>query len=419
MKFSVRRLLGAAVLIVGGLLSACSGASEPAITRQESTPTVELTTPTTMAASFTATATATEDASPTATDVDATATPTSTEAPTASPTSTEPAATPTTQPSPTAIDLTGFQSEIDELTANVDGTVAVSLAASDGTVLYELNPAEPMEAASLYKLAIMVEVYRERAEGLLSFDDSIELTEGYFNEGADSFGLGDIGSYVSIDSLVTIMITQSSNVAAYALLDHVGSDNVNATMVSLGLDGIQILWSPSPYVPEETEQEVVEDPEVEPEGSEEVEDATIDETTEDESDEPSGSSEPLAGWLAVGAQPVMTVRGESAFNVTQASDLSQLFVLLLNGSVVSEEASQEMLDLLGQQQIYGGLPALLPDGAVAHKTGYLEDGVINDAGVIYTPHGPFVAVVLTEGLSEDVAYNITSQIGLLLYELES
>lgn len=417
MKFSVRRLLGATILVVGGLLSACSGASEPAITQHEPTPTVAPATATAMPAS----PTATEDASPTATDEASTATATSasTEALTASPTSTEPAARPTTQPSPTAVDLTGFQSAIDALTTNVEGTVAVSLAASDGTVLYELNPAEPMEAASLYKLGIMVEVYREQAEGLLSFDDSIELTEGYFHEGADSFGLGDIGSYVSIDSLVSIMITQSSNVAAYALLDHVGSENVNATMSSLGLDGIQIRWSPSPYVPEQSDEEDVEESEVEPEGSDEAVDEPVDETVEDESDEPSGSSEPLAGWLAVGAKPIMTVRGESAFNVTQASDLSQLFVLLLSGSVVSEEASHEMLDLLGQQQIYGGLPALLPDGSVAHKTGYLADGVVNDAGVIYTPHGPFVAVVLTEGLSEDVAYNITSQIGLLLFQLES
>ncbi len=88
-------------------------------------------------------------------------------------------------------------------------------------------------------------------------------------------------------------------------------------------------------------------------------------------------------------------------------------------AVVSESASQEMLDLLGRQEIYGGLPALLPEGTVAHKTGYLEDGVINDAGVIYTPHGPLVAVVLTEGVGEVAAYDIASQIGLLLYQLGS
>ena len=307
------------------------------------------------------------------------------------------------------IDLGEFEAMLDELVSDVDGTVAVSLASVDGTVLWELNADETMEAASLYKLAIMVEVYRQQAEGVLTFDDLIELTGTHFNEGEDSFGLGDIGAEVDIETLMTAMITQSSNVAAYALLELVGSDNVNATMTDLGLEGIQIRWSPQGVVSEDVE------PDVETEQTDEP----VEEPESEETEEPSGSAETMASWLAVQTDMTATLRGETAFNVIQASDLAQLLVLMLNGSVVSESASQEMLDLLGRQEIYGGLPALLPEGAVAHKTGYLEDGVVNDAGVIYTPRGPMVAVVLTEGVGEEAAYDIMAEIGLLLYQLGS
>jgi beta-lactamase class A len=317
----------------------------------------------------------------------------------------------TEPPTEEHVDLDGFAAALDGLVRDVDGTVAVSLMSISGDVLWEMNPYEPMEAASLYKLAIMVEVYRRQEEGGLTFDDTVELTCAHFNEGEDSFLLGDIGAHVSVEALVTSMITLSSNVAAYALLELVGSESVNATMADLGLDGIEIRWSPLQTCSLEPEESV---PEVE---TQETQDSPA-ELPLDETQEPAGAIEPPARWLILGGMSA-TVRGEAAFNVVRSSDLARLFVLMLEGEVVNADASQEMLDLLGHQQIYGGLSALLPEGVVAHKTGYLEDGIVNDAGVIYTPSGPLVAVVLTESVGEAAAYDIASQIGLLVYQLGS
>ncbi len=407
----VRRLLAAGLLLSSVLLSACGGASDPGVT---STSTVQ---PVETQALVSSTPTFPVESSPTlASEV--------TSSPTSPPPQAVPTVTPTTPPTETAIpeevesaerhiNLGDFEAALNDLVRDVDGTVAVTLAAVDGTVLWDLNADETMEAASLYKLAIMVEIYRQQAVGDLAFDDLIELTGSHFAEGEDSFSMGDIGAAVDIETLLTAMITQSSNVAAYALLGLVSSASVNATMTDLGLDGIEIRWSPQEFVPED----------VAPESSDEIEpDLETDETDEpatEETEEPSGEADPVPDWLSIGTGVTATIRGETAFNVTRASDLAQLLVLMLNGSVVNESASQQMLDLLARQEIYGGLPALLPEGAVAHKTGYLDDGVVNDAGVIYTPHGPMVAVVLTEGTGEGSAYDITSRIGLLLYQLGS
>ena len=418
-QFPVSRLLAAGLLLSGVLFSACGGPSDPSVASTSMVQPVET------QALIASTPTATVESSPAFTpEVTSSPVPPAPQSvPTVTPTPTETAIPEEAESTARHSDLGAFEAALDGLVRDVDGTVAVSLASADGTVLWELNADETMEAASLYKLAIMVEVYRQQAEGLLAFDDVVELSGSHFVEGEDSFSLGDIGAAVDIETLLTAMITQSSNVAAYALLELVGSANVNETMINLGLDGIEIRWSPQEFVPDDPAPEEPDENETVPEEPEEIEPEESDEPAEEpeleETEEPSGAVAQVAGWLSAGAGVTATLRGEAAFNVTQASDLAQLLVLMLNGSVVNEGASQQMLDLLARQEIYGGLPALLPEGSVAHKTGYLEDGVVNDAGVIYTPRGPMVAVVLTEGIGEEAAYDITSQIGLLLYQLGS
>ena len=340
------------------------------------------------------------------------------------------------------IDASVIEDTVSNMLAETEGYVAVSVLTADGTVLYEHDSWESMEAASIYKLPVMVEVFRQIDTGELALSTGVLLSASYFAEGEDSIGWDSVDSYYDVETLLFAMIAQSSNVAAYALLDLVGNDNVNATMAGLGLDGIEIRWSPR-YIPSEeivpepedeyvdepepeSEDEVVEEPEEpleEPPADEVIEEAPADE--EEPTEEPTGdagegddSGLGNATFLALPASGVApTLRAESAYNVITAHAISELLVLIANGEAISPAASEKMLDLLYQQEIPGGLPAQLPEGVVAHKTGYLEDGVINDAGIIQTPGGTFVAVVLTEDVPEDMAYRIMSEVGRLVYEL--
>jgi beta-lactamase class A len=346
--------------------------------------------------------------------------------PTVKATATVTRVTPSPEPDPGPVyDMRAIQATVDDIMAGVDGQVAIAIAAGDGTILYEMNGAESMEAASLYKLPVMVEVFRRIDAGEISHDDAVFVTASFFAEGADSIGYGAIDAYVGIDALLFAMIAQSSNVAAYALLDLVGNDSVNATMSDLGLDGIEVRWSPR-YIPPVEEipqivepvEDAVEDVNDEPEPHEEITDE--DDGDPDQDEAPSGRDAGTAAWMSVsGGNMTATMRADDAFNVVQASDVARLLAMLVNGEVFSQEASAAMVGLLAQQQIPGGLSGYLPAGTVAHKTGYLLDGVINDAGIITTPSGPLVAVVLTEGVRDDIAYQLMSEVGLLVYELGS
>lgn len=339
----------------------------------------------------------------------------------------EPQSDPDPEPEPEPAPPPIFKSEevtpvLNDLIHQYEGTFGIALATQDGQFFFESWADESMEAASIYKVPVMVEVFRQIEDGRFGLDTGVLIVEGFFVEGSDNLGFDAIGGYFDVETLLYLMIVFSSNVASYALLDLVGSTNVNLTMQHYGLNGIEIRWSPlidrpplypPGYEPEPPEEDIQDD---NLDGSPEPDDFPIDDDRE-----PIPIPIPVSpltesiGRPGLGISP--TERADISHNVVTARHVAQLLVLILNGQAISEGASHQMLDLLRAQQIQGGLRRQLPDGAVAHKTGYLLDGVVNDAGIIFTPAGPVVAVVLTENVREDQAYWVMSEVGRVVFAI--
>lgn len=113
------------------------------------------------------------------------------------------------------------------------GVVVVNLA--DGRYA-ELSPERTFYAASLYKLTVLYEVFRQRELGRLSFDETLLYTPFYAQ-----YDLGTAPEAIcterSIARAVDIMITISENVSAVLLQDRVGAAAINQDMAALGLTG--------------------------------------------------------------------------------------------------------------------------------------------------------------------------------------
>lgn len=294
------------------------------------------------------------------------------------------------------IDFSPFQDRITEIVGDVDGELEIVVALSDGLVIYDRDSDGLMEAASLYKLAIMVELFRQREAQELAFDDEIVMLPDYFLEQDDIYDWSWIGTASDLGSLLVSMIAYSSNVAAAALLARLGNDAINDTMDDLGLYDTRIRWTPGIWVPAGVSP-----------------------------GNPTSDPSQVARRLASTDQPERnsgtwqsTLRSEQALNVTTAADVAALFAMLLNGDVVSPEASEEMLDLLARQVVNDRLPRYLPEGTtVAHKTGNW-DGLVHDAGVIWAPSGPIIVVVMSDIFDEGRATDIIASIALEAYLLE-
>lgn len=81
---------------------------------------------------------------------------------------------------------------------------------------------------------------------------------------------------------------------------------------------------------------------------------------------------------------------------TTARDIAKYYEQLYNGQIINREYSDKMIDLLSRQRLNDRIPKYLPEGIrVAHKTGEL-DMVKHDAGIVYSPNGDYIFVVLSE-----------------------
>lgn len=101
---------------------------------------------------------------------------------------------------------------------------------------------------------------------------------------------------------------------------------------------------------------------------------------------------------------------------TTAQDTGWFLEKIYKGEVINEEYSQKMIGVLKRQKINDRLPKYLPEGVeVAHKTadiGFSE----NDVGIVFSPKGDFIIVVLTKSnLPEEAAEKI-AQISKAVYE---
>lgn len=88
---------------------------------------------------------------------------------------------------------------------------------------------------------------------------------------------------------------------------------------------------------------------------------------------------------------------------TSAADTASLLEIIYFKKAVSPAASEKMLDLLRWQKLNDKIPKYLPSGTtVGHKTGEL-DSFSHDAGIVFSPGGDYLFVVLSESDSPDLA----------------
>ncbi len=254
------------------------------------------------------------------------------------------------------------QTSFNELTINIknkldsaEGTYALAFKnlQTGETIFY--NETEEFHAASTMKTPVMIEVFKQAAEGKFSLEDST-LVKNEFKSIVDSsiyqMDISDdggenlykyIGSKRTIRQLVYDMITVSSNLATNILIDLVDAKSVMETMKISGANVIKVLRG--------------------------VED--------------------------------IKAYDRGLNNTTNAYDLMIIFEKLANFEIVSNDACKQMINILLDQKFNSRIPALLPkDVKVAHKTGSIT-GIQHDSGIIYLPDGrKYILIILSKDLNE-------------------
>ncbi len=249
-----------------------------------------------------------------------------------------------------------FRSAIEEAVARSGAeTVGIyfkDLATGD-SVMFDADAR--VHAASMMKVPVMIQVFRDAEAGLLGLDDSLVITATFRSivdgspyelnvpDDSDTTLYRRIGERESVRRLMDRMITVSSNLATNMLIEHVGAERTQQTMRELGADSIAVLRG--------------------------VEDSKA---------------------FRAGRN-----------NTTTARDLGIVFSAIAEHRAASAASCRAMVEILARQEFNEGIPAGVPPGTrVAHKTGWIT-GIRHDGGIVYLPDGrAYVLVVLTRGVDD-------------------
>src|SRR6266851_1067111 len=225
------------------------------------------------------------------------------------------------------------------------GKVAIAVRHLGSGEGYYLHADEAMPTASLIKLAVMIEVYQQVADGKVKLSDPVTL------EKADKVGGSGVlnehftlGVTFPLRDAVHLMIAVSDNTATNLVLDKIGIGATAERMEAWGFPNTKIhaksfLGGTTSVFPEQTKR------------------------------------------FGLGS--------------TTAREMVDILAKLHAGKLVSPEACKEMLDLLRKCDDNAKFPRFLPENVkVAHKTGSVSDAR-TDAGILYLPGGPVAVCVLT------------------------
>lgn len=202
-------------------------------------------------------------------------------------------------------------------------------------------------AASVIKLWVMGEAFRQIEQGVLTKETKIVLKESdkvpsgvvtdyakQAREGSlsdDMFPESGVLNFIhseaefTIEDLYRLMIIVSDNTATNLLIDRLGMSNINDFILSLGMKKTR-----------------------------------LNRMLFDEAPERKGLE-----------------------NVISLEETGLFLEKIYRGELISEKASAEMTAILQNQQFNYKIPFFLPHIPIAHKTGE-DNGITNDVGIIYS-----------------------------------
>ena len=219
------------------------------------------------------------------------------------------------------------------------------------------NEDMPLVAASVVKVPVMVEAFRQFRAGLLDPDEQVTIRpeDRMPSCGALTY-LSDKVRPTLMD-LTTLMIILSDNTAANLMIDRVGVDAVNRTMEERGVPGICLrrkFFQPQ--------------------------------------------------LAALGVTNTVTARG-----------CGVLLEKMAKGELLGGEDDARMLSILYNQRLNGKIPFFLHGVKIAHKTGE-DDGTTHDAALIQAKR-PFVLCMLSNDVDVPEYERLMQDTARELYEM--
>lgn len=219
------------------------------------------------------------------------------------------------------------------------GTAGIVVKDLDKDWQITFNPEDKIAAASVVKVAIMASCLKAADEAKIYLTSSEKISSRNIVQGSGLLKYMREGTEFTLDKLITLMIAESDNTASNMLIERLGFDYINQSWKEFGMLDTKL------------ERKMMD----------------------------------------------FYSRNKGIENYTSATDMALLLEKIYRNELLDEKDCRQILRTLKLQRVNDRIPARLPvEVVVAHKTG-LERGVCHDAGIIFSPYGDFLIVVLTKG----------------------
>jgi beta-lactamase class A len=134
-----------------------------------------------------------------------------------------------------AIARPSLQSQVEQIAAEHHGQVAVYAKDLKTGQTVALKADEPVQTASVIKLALLYEAMEQIRAGKRHWDDKVTLTKENQTGGSGVLGFFDTPVTLTLKDVLSMMVIVSDNTATNVAIDTIGLDAVNAEMGKLGL----------------------------------------------------------------------------------------------------------------------------------------------------------------------------------------
>lgn len=234
--------------------------------------------------------------------------------------------------------LRGFHSKVNLFAKNIDTGRS-----------FGYDPDARVRTASTIKLPLLAAAFQAVAEGKANWEDRVTLSDEDKVSGAGVLPEFSSGDSITLRGLSHLMIVLSDNTATNILLDHFPGDYVNEWSEHFGLPNTKFLRKIG------------------------------------------GASPTKAAF-----EPQYAPYG---LGVSTSREMVALVEGFERGTVVSPEASREIISIMKRQQDRNGIPRRLAGMEVANKTGAL-DHLRSDVGIVYSPKGRIVMAITCDDIPE-------------------
>lgn len=327
-------------------------------------------------------------------------------------------------------ELAKLRAEITRISKDVKGQLGLYVKHVETGKELGIDADKIFPLGSVFKIPLMVEVFRQADEGLISLDEKLKLEPRYYCIGSGILQYLSPGLELTVRDLITLMIIATDNTASEMLWKRIGIQRVNYLIRDLRLaktsiylpwrEGFLLTMGKGPFKDESPQDAAriwkglsdIERMKVLNDIDAEFAKYSIEDFRRD--------YENLYGFKEEKKFKMQREYDQVFDNVGTPREIGVILEKVLKGEIASEESSRQMLSLMMRNVGGPSLPQYLSDDVlVAAKSG-VTAGSVNNAGIIYvTSSSHIVLSVFFKRLEEknpEKAQMAQAKIARLLYD---